>query len=100
MIAGNVVCKIIRNPIYTGDVILNKKHYDFERKYCVKNPESEWIIRKNVVQPIISHELFDIANAAVDARARMNARMNVSMHASMHAYSHEKKVNNSVEYIR
>lgn len=100
MIAGNVVCKIIRNPIYTGDVILNKKHYDFERKYCVKNPESEWIIRKNVVQPIISHELFEIANAAVDARARMNTRMNVSMNASMHANLHEKKVNNSVEYIR
>ncbi|MDE7030536.1 MAG: recombinase family protein, partial [Lachnospiraceae bacterium] len=66
---GSVICNIIRNPIYAGDIVVNKKRYDFETKRCYRNPKSEWIVRKNVVEPIISRELFELANAAVDARA-------------------------------
>lgn len=68
MITASVICNIIRNPIYTGDIIVNKKRYDFETKRYYNNPETEWIVRKNVVEPIISRELYEIANAAVDAR--------------------------------
>ena len=72
MIASHVVSRIIRNPIYVGDVILNKKHYDFETKRFINNPQSEWILKKNAVEPIISRELFELANSAVDTRSMVN----------------------------
>ncbi len=61
--------RIIRNPIRCGTVIQNKKHFDFLTKQTIKNPEEEWIIRKNAVPACVSEEEWIAANKAVDARA-------------------------------
>lgn len=62
--------RIIRNPIRCGTVIQNKKHFDFLTKQMIKNPEEEWIVRKNVVPACVSEEEWKAANQAMDERAK------------------------------
>ena len=62
--------RIIRNPIRCGTVIQNKKHFDFLTKQMIKNPEEEWIVRKNAVPACVSEEEWKAANQAMDERAK------------------------------
>lgn len=66
----SLIRNIIRNPIYKGTVVQNKRHYEFESKQTVNNPESEWIIHENVVPAIVDERLFEEANRALDYRRR------------------------------
>lgn len=68
-IAPSVIRNIIRNPIYTGTAVLNKKHFDFNTKKVVANPESEWIIHKGAAPRIVSDGLFNKANESLKMRS-------------------------------
>lgn len=68
-ITPHVIRNIIKNPIYMGTAILNRKHFDFNTKKVVMNQESEWVIHKNAVPNIISEELFDKANEHLKQRS-------------------------------
>lgn len=68
MLSSSSLCKILRNPLYKGDVIQNRKHYDFESKRICKNPEKEWVIHTNAVPAIIDKDLFEAANLSMDMR--------------------------------
>lgn len=70
MISPSVVRNIIRNPIYKGTVVQNRRHYEFESKRSIKNPESEWIIHEDVIPAIVDERLFAEANRALDGRKR------------------------------
>lgn len=70
MISPSVVRNIIRNPVYMGTVVQNKRHYEFESKQTVKNPESEWIVHEGAVPAIVDGRLFEEANRALDGRKR------------------------------
>jgi len=61
--------RIIRNPLFMGTVIMNKRHKNFNTKKTTKNPESEWIIHENAVIPIVSNEIWKEANRAMDTRS-------------------------------
>ena len=63
---------MLRNPIYKGTVVQNKRHYDFESKKSYRNPPSEWIYHKNAVPAIVDEALFDQANKGMDVRRRLN----------------------------
>ncbi|MDE7202187.1 MAG: recombinase family protein [Lachnospiraceae bacterium] len=69
MINTATIRRIIKNPMYVGDIIQNKKHFDFESKQVYNNPESDWIVHRNAVPAIISRELFAQANASLIKRA-------------------------------
>lgn len=62
------VLRIIRNPMYKGTVVMNKNHYDFERKVVIKVPKEDWIIHKNMIPAIISEEIWNEVNRQVDER--------------------------------
>lgn len=66
----SLIRNIIRNPIYKGTVVQNKRHYEFESKQTINNPESEWIIHEDVVPAIVDEQLFEEANRALDYRKR------------------------------
>lgn len=66
----SLIRNIIRNPIYKGTVVQNKRHYEFESKQIINNPESEWIIHEDVVPAIVDEQLFEEANRALDYRRR------------------------------
>lgn len=60
--------KIVRNPLYKGDVVMNRLHNDFDSKRVVHIPKEEWIIHKNAVPAIVSEETWQAANSILDTR--------------------------------
>lgn len=70
----HVIGNIIKNPLYTGTVIFNKKHYDFTRKEMVRNPESAWVLHEGALPAIVSREAFDKANMYRAERAAKKAQ--------------------------
>lgn len=74
MLTPALVRNIIRNPVYKGTVVQNKRHYEFESKQTVRNPESEWVVHEDAVPAIVDETLFDAANRALDERKREGHR--------------------------
>lgn len=61
--------KIIRNPLYMGTVVMNKKHYDFNTKKLISNPPEEWVYHENLVPAIVSKSTWEQANKLMDERS-------------------------------
>ncbi|MBT9779389.1 hypothetical protein GPL15_23190 [Clostridium sp. MCC353] len=76
-LSGSFIGKMIRNPLYKGVMILNRFHYDFETKQTIRNPESQWIYKTDMVPAIVSEELWDQANFAMTGRAERFSRNGV-----------------------
>ncbi len=74
MISPSLIRNIIRNPIYMGTVVQNRRHYDFESKQIIQNPRSEWIIHENAVPAIIEEDLYTRANRGLDCRKQERSR--------------------------
>lgn len=74
MITPSLIRNIIRNPIYKGTVVQNRRHYDFERKQILRNPQAEWIVHENAIPAIIDEELFERANRGLDIRRQEGNR--------------------------
>lgn len=70
VIGRSVILAIARNPKVTGDIIVNKTHYNFETKKTIKNPKNDWIYLENIVPSIIDRETFKKANDLLDKRAQ------------------------------
>lgn len=64
--------RIIRNPLFKGVVVMNKKHFNFEKKKMIQNPESEWIYHKGLVPPVVDEKLWEDANRMMDLNRRGN----------------------------
>jgi DNA invertase Pin-like site-specific DNA recombinase len=61
--------RIIRNPLFKGTAVMNKKHIDFNTKQTINNPEEEWIYHENAVPAIVSEEVWKQANKIMDTRS-------------------------------
>lgn len=54
------VNKILRNPVYTGDMVQGKTaKISFKSAKTMENPKENWIIAKDTHEAIISRELFE-----------------------------------------
>lgn len=62
------VRRIIRNPLFKGTVVMNKRHKDFDTKETLYTDKTEWIIHKNKVPAIVSEEVWNLANELMDIR--------------------------------
>ena len=71
MLSPSIIRNIIRNPLYKGDVVQNRYHYDFDSKQVSRNPESDWIIHRKAIPAIVDDELFLRANRSMDDRREM-----------------------------
>ena len=67
------VYNILRNPLRTGTMVMNKEHYNFYSKKREKVDQSEWIIRDGMVPQIVSKEIWKKVNELIDGR-RSEAR--------------------------
>lgn len=67
------IYNILRNPLRTGTMIMNKEHYNFYSKKREKVDPSEWIIRDGIVPQIVSKEIWEKVNGLIDSR-RSEAR--------------------------
>lgn len=60
--------RIIRNPLYCGTVIQHKVHYNFETKRYERLPQEQWVVHENAVPAIVSKEVWETANKAMNER--------------------------------
>lgn len=58
----STIRRIIRNPLFKGTVVMNRKHFDFEKKKIIENSPSEWIIHEGMVPAIVEVALWEKAN--------------------------------------
>ena len=56
---------MIHNPLNKGTVVMNRLHYDFESKRTMKVPAEEHYVHEDKVPPIVSKELWEIANQEI-----------------------------------
>lgn len=70
VLTAGAVRKIIRNPLYMGTMVMNRRHYDFEMKRTINLPKEEWIYHKGIVPAIVDSVLWEQANQAMNKRAR------------------------------
>lgn len=82
VLSGSFIGGMIRNPLYKGVMILNRIHYDFETKQIIKNPESRWIYRTDMVPAIVSEDLWNQANLAMTERAERFSKNGVYIQGS------------------
>lgn len=64
--------RIIRNPLFKGTAVMNRTHFDFEKKKTVKNPESEWIYHVGKAPAIVDEDLWERANRMMDVNRKGN----------------------------
>lgn len=60
--------RIIRNPLFMGNVVMNKRHFDFNKKETIHMPEKDWIVHENIVPAIVTREIWEKANKIMDKR--------------------------------
>lgn len=60
--------RIIRNPLFMGTVLMNKRHHDFVTKETVYNKQEDWIYHEGMVPAIVSREVWERANEIMDKR--------------------------------
>lgn len=72
---GAVVRWILRNPVYVGhNVQCRKRVQSYRTKKIVPNKREDWIIVENTHEAIVSQELFDTVQKALDGRLRFVKR--------------------------
>ena len=49
---------------------MNRKHYDFDTRQVVKNPQEQFYIYENRIPAIVSEELWKAANEEIDKRKK------------------------------
>ncbi len=66
----SAILRMIQNPLNKGTVVMNRLHYDFESKRMMKMPASAQYVYENKVPPIVSEELWELANREIARRAK------------------------------
>ena len=62
--------RMIRNPVNKGTVVMNRKHYDFDTRQVIKNPQEQFYIYENRIPAIVSEKLWKAANEEIDKRKK------------------------------
>lgn len=70
----SAILRMIHNPLNKGTVVMNRLHYDFESKRTMKVPAEEHYVHEDKVPPIVSKELWEIANQEISKRAEKTNR--------------------------
>ena len=68
------ILRIIRNPLNKGTVVMNRRHYDFETKRVMTNPEEELYIYEHKIPETVSEELWEQANQQISKRTLGRAK--------------------------
>ena len=80
--------RIIKNPLFKGVVVMNKRHFDFEKKKEIMNPESEWIYHQDLVPAIVEKELWEKANRMLTLSAmRVKGKGQQKKHRELYDFS-------------
>lgn len=91
-IAEGVIRKIIRNPLYKGVVVMNKKSYDFSTKKYQYNTDEDIVYIKDGVPRIIDDKTWECANENMDSRSKkiksdINGKKRIGINIGHNKYS-------------
>lgn len=91
-IAEGVVRKIIRNPLYKGVVVMNKKSYDFSTKQLLYNKEEDIVYIKDGVPRIVDDKTWELANNNMNSRSKkmksdINSKKRIGVKIGQNKYS-------------
>ena len=62
------VSRILKDPVYTGALILNKYNTNYKTKKSKATKREDWILKENTHEPIIDKETFDKVQALLDKK--------------------------------
>ena len=91
-LTATAVGRIIRNPLYKGVMVMNRRHYDFETKKTEKVPEDQWIRREGAVPAIVDPKLWNQANQAMTDRGGSSGRRGYKKGSSKGMYDLSGKI--------
>lgn len=83
MLSPAVIHNIIKNPIYMGTVVQNRKHYEFESKKILPNPPSQWVVHAHALPAIVEEALFEEANRRMRERKQGKSKTMASGSSGM-----------------
>lgn len=86
-IGEGTIRRIIRNPLYKGVAVMNKTHYDFNRKCLIRNSPESWIYHEGAVPAIVDAGLWDEANRAMDQRLKRMGQSKVQLKGTLKSHS-------------
>ena len=91
-IAEGVVRKIIRNPLYKGVVVMNKKSYDFSTKQLLYNKEEDIVYIKDGIPRIVDDKTWELANNNMNSRSKkmksdINSKKRIGVKIGQNKYS-------------
>ncbi|WP_243854881.1 recombinase family protein [Halalkalibacterium halodurans] len=68
----STITAFVKNEVYMGHIIWGKVKYEKRngRYKRIKVPTKDWIIKRNAHKPIVSEELWEVANQAHKERWR------------------------------
>jgi len=83
MWSHTVISNIIKNPLYLGHMVMCKSETVFKVGLQVKNPTEKQIMVESTHEPLVSQEVFDLANEKIKSRRREDASGNVSIFSGL-----------------
>lgn len=60
--------RILRDPFYTGQIVINKYVTDFRTKKCVKTPREKWSLVQGKFEPLVSKEDYNLVQEMLDSK--------------------------------
>ena len=68
---SGAICKILSNPVYAGDIVQGKSSkLSFKSQITLSIPKEEWVVVKDMHDPIVSREMFEQAGRRSISRKR------------------------------
>lgn len=73
-ISGPAWRKILLSPLLHGDACLHKEQTDWYSKSREPVPKEEWIIRENVIEPVLTREYHQYILSLLESRSKSRSR--------------------------
>lgn len=78
---SGMVRKILENQAYCGDVVQSKrKKASYKSKKAINNPKEDWIVVKDMHEPLVEREVFDFIQLKLDETSRKYNRLPGEQH--------------------
>lgn len=68
------ILRMLRSPLNKGTIVMNRFHYNFDTKRLEKSPREAQFVYEHKVPAIVSEELWEKANLAIDQRRNQSSR--------------------------
>lgn len=79
----SVIKDILMNPVYTGAMASQKKHYRFKLGTLGDKKPEEWIVVEDCHQPLVDKKTFDLVQQKLKSRQRPRKNGEISLFAGL-----------------